>query len=114
MRNSAVIFDIKRGRELREEAISAVRKHAHEQWKKDAFTAVIAVALKHDEFTTDRVWKKLAEDCPDSYTHEPRAMGAIMRDAGKEEICIRTNRVEDSARVSCHLRPLAVWRSLIR
>ena len=97
---------------LRDEAIDRVEMHAAEEWRADALRAVEACALARGYFTTDHVWA-LLEAAESTGTHEPRAMGAIMRKAANEGYCERTNVTQQSKRPRCHRRPVRVWRSLV-
>lgn len=102
-----VLFDLGEGQRLKEEAIDRVERNAAEEWKRVAYEAVRMVCNQRQEFTTDDVWR-LLRDKPD----EPRAMGAIMRQAARSGLCYKTDRVIESAIPTCHRRPVAVWRSL--
>ena len=94
-----------------EEAIQRAGEHAHPEWLAEARDAVYIVALRKPQFTTDDVWDAMAE--VKVTTHEPRAIGAVMRSAAKEGICAPTLTYLNSRRRACHLRPLRVWKSLI-
>lgn len=102
-------FDPEESARRREEAIRRVESNADEKWKADAFQAVASIAREQSFLTTDDVWGKVSGDG----THEPRAMGAIMRQAASAELIEATERYEQSGRVACHRRPLRVWRSLV-
>lgn len=49
----------------------------------------------------------------DARTHEPRALGALMREAARAGDIEATDAWALSERVACHRRPLRVWRSLL-
>lgn len=95
---------------VRDEAIDRVARGMDPDWRNAAAAAVTMVALARDEFTTDDVWDALREV---DDAREPRALGAIMRQAQRQGLCVKTDRVVNSRRVECHARPVAVWRSLI-
>jgi hypothetical protein len=44
--------------------------------------------------------------------HEPRALGALMREAARNGLIEATDRVRPSERPQCHMNPKRVWRSL--
>lgn len=103
-------FDAAAGDAAREEAIHRVEKHADDAWKEAALHAVASCARKRPFLTTDDVWAQMVG--PDE-THEPRAMGAVMRQAQAAGFIQPTFRYEQSLRVACHRRPLRVWQSLV-
>lgn len=73
----------------RERAIVLVAEHANVSWKDVALVAVRLTAERQDTFISDDVWDTLAELFPEFDTHEPRAMGAVMRQAVKAGYCVR-------------------------
>lgn len=95
----------------RDEALGRVESNATDEWKEAALDAVRYVAGKRREFTTDAVWSILERSRID--THEPRAMGAIMRVAASHGYCESTDRTRQSVRPECHARPIRIWRSLM-
>lgn len=94
----------------REDAIVRANRHADEQWKSLTFSFIRQLAESLPEFTTDHVWAWLQE-YPDVATHEPRALGSMMREAYKLGWIVPTDRYENSVRPECHARPVKVWRS---
>lgn len=90
-----------------EEAIEQVEGNADDEWLADARAVVRRLAETHPEFTTDDVWRSLAS------TREPRALGAVMRQAAAEGIVENTHQTVPSTRPECHARPVTVWRSLL-
>ncbi len=103
--------DKKLGDLLKEVAIARVAT-AHSKWVDVAMVAVRIIAERRGEFTTDAVWHVL-ERAGIVTAIEPRAMGAAMRRASREGVCVPTPRTSKSVRPACHRRPLQVWRSLI-
>lgn len=95
------------GAALRDKAIADVER-ANKEFVACGLIAVRVVALRREEFTTDAVWHVLKATPP-----EPRAMGAVMRKAVMEKMCVATDRTVLSTRPDCHRRPVRVWRSLI-
>jgi hypothetical protein len=88
-----------------------VEANADLNWMAAAHTAVALLAMNCDEFTTDEMWAALREV---DATHEPRAMGAVMRAAARHGLIVKTDRVRNSVRPECHARPVAIWRSLVQ
>ena len=109
---SDTLFDVRdlTGEELQVEALVRVERNANAEWLQVAFLCVIDVARIMRTFTTDDVWQRVG--LLGVTTHEPRAMGAVMRRAVREGLCVPTDRYEKSARPECHARPVRIWRSL--
>lgn len=97
-----------------DKAIERVEAHADADWKAAAFEAVVWLAERRAELTTDGVWAALDRLDPDAATHERRAMGPIMRQAVREGVIEATDRYHISVRPECHGNPKRVWRSLIQ
>ena len=77
-------------------------------WPLLAFIALNEVAKKREFFTTDDVQRIFPDEPP-----EPRAWGPVMKRAAQKGLIEKTGRVRKSAKVSCHRREKAVWRSLV-
>lgn len=99
---------VKAGEAGREEGIARADEHANEQWKQEALEMIRLTALFHQFFTSSLVWDRIS-----AATHEPRAMGALMRRAEKHGWIEPTDQFLCSVRPSQHRRPLRVWRSKI-
>lgn len=93
------------------DAIQQAEDHADHDWLYDAFNAVQQLAQHRATLSTDDVWKYLNDRSLTS-THEPRALGAIMRRAAKEKIIRKTGTYATSKRAECHNRPVMIWQSL--
>ena len=104
-------YETEQAEAARDEAIARVEHNADRNWMVAAQTAVAFLAMTCDEFTTDEMWEALREV---DATHEPRAMGAVMRAAARRGLVVKTDRVRNSVRPECHARPVAVWRSLVQ
>jgi hypothetical protein len=113
MDNQPSLFDYAEALEAQREAIERVDKNADPQWKIDMLEAVKSVAARLVKFTSDDVWEELANKS-DSETHEPRALGAIMKKAASLGIVVGTSEYQPSKRVACHARPVRVWTSLVQ
>jgi hypothetical protein len=99
------------GRAAADASIAQVAAAADPTWARLAVLAVVAVATAHEEFTTDDVWTWL-EACSVT-THEPRALGAVMRTKRAKEVATPTERYRPSDRPECHARPVRIWRSKV-
>lgn len=101
--------EAKTGAQLRDEAIQQVEEHADPDWKDVAYRVVATLTETMSEFTTDDVWYELQRS-PNS-THEPRALGAVMRRAARDGLIVPTDRYRESTRPICHRSPKRVWRA---
>ena len=100
--------DMSESRLAKEEAIDRVERHANEEWKEAAFRVGVWVAGQKQFITSDDIWLNLEVHLQ---THEPRAMGAIMRRLAREGYIEVTDRYRPSVRLECHMRKIQVWRS---
>jgi len=100
----------------RDEAIARVDRNADDEWKRRALSVIEWLAHQTDEFTTDEVWDGLAglAGFPGGATHEPRALGAMMKRAAKHGLIEATDRYRNSVRPECHARPVRIWASRVR
>lgn len=99
-------FDAAAAAAARDKAIDRVEGGSVE-WQDEALLAVEQLARRKPELTTDDLWSVLEPPA------EPRAAGAVMRRAVREQLIERTERTRKSLRVACHRRDLRVWRSLV-
>lgn len=89
--------------------LQSVLDNANPAWVKAVKKSIMQAARKYRTFTTDDVWAGLVEQ--DVTTHEPRAIGAIMRLAAKKKVIEKVPGVYiKSRRAACHGRPLQAWR----
>jgi hypothetical protein len=95
----------------RDEAVTRVGAHADVDWVAHILDVIYCLAVAQEEITTDDVWATVGEVAA---THEPRALGAVMRQAARLGYLRVTDRYVPSARAACHARPVRVWESLIR
>ena len=105
------LLDVIEAETAKSEALERVEANADPSWKKQAMTIVKQLASSRSEFTTDDVWEALFQADVDM-PHEPRALGAMMRNCAHEGRIVATDRYVPSARIACHRRPVRVWRSL--
>lgn len=89
--------------EARDRAIDIVEANMPNDWREEASRIIFRLARTCDEFTTDEVWAGLSQP------PEPRALGAVMRQAQRDGWIRPTDRVRNSVRVECHARPVRVW-----
>jgi hypothetical protein len=101
--------DRRSGAQRRDEALRRVEQHADPQWSDKALQAARLACSFGAEFSTDEVWS-LLEAAGVSPPREPKAMGAIMRKAGRLGLCEATERTKISTRPDCNARPVRIWR----
>ena len=99
------------GEEARAEAVTRVSDHADPGWMTHALDAVLDLARTQEKVTSDDVWEVL--DDVGTETHDNRAMGAVMTEAGRQEWLHRTDVTVLSRRPINHRRPIRLWTSLI-
>ena len=97
------------GETLRDEALQRAERHAAEKWKQAALEAVEFLARNRSEFTSEAVLEIL-ERSPYT-THEPRAMGAVIRKAHRVGFIEPTDVFVPSVRSRTHRMPKRVWAS---
>lgn len=88
-------------------ALEKVADAADQEWMKAAEARVRYLCQTRVEWTGDDVWDGLQN----VHTKEPRALGAVIRQAAKDGWCIPTERYQKSRRPESHRRPLQVWES---
>lgn len=96
-----------------DEAIERVERHADDDWKRLAYRAVRWLASTRAEFTAEDAGDALRRYYPDAQTHEPRAMGPIMKRAQRDGIIEATDHFRRSDRPESHCCPKQIWASLI-
>lgn len=92
------------GELARDVAIDKVERHAPADWLRRTYR-LIEDMTRGRTFTTDDLWAALGPDVP----HEPRAMGAVIRDARLRALITPTGAYKKSSRPECHARPILVW-----
>lgn len=93
------------GERNREEGMARAEAGAPQDWKERAMQAVVDVARRGVEFTTDEVWAALGDEHPP----ESRAMGPIMRNSARDGVIVKTDRVRETNRPEANCRPVAIW-----
>jgi len=91
-------------------AIKKAGDNADPTWFKEALDAVKHCALTLGEFTTDDVWEVLTNRNIDA-TREPRALGAVIRNAKSLKLIVPTGNYRRSNRPECHMNPKMIWRA---
>lgn len=102
------LLDTSPARVARDHAIDTVEANAHDEWLATADRIVRHLAAVGLPFTTDDVWSRL--DARGVTTHEPRALGAVIRKAARRGLIATTGDYRKSVRPECHARPVAVWK----
>jgi hypothetical protein len=87
-----------------EQAIDQVEANASVEWNAEADAAVRHLCSNRQSITSDDVWALMS-----SKTHEPRAMGAVMRRAYRDGLIIPIDRWVQTQRASAHKRPVRIW-----
>jgi hypothetical protein len=105
------LLDLAAAITARDNAVTRVGAHADPDWVEQTLDVIYCLAVSHDEITTDDIWQTVGEVAA---THEPRALGSVMRQAARLGYVRATDRYTPSARPACHARPVRVWASLIR
>lgn len=109
MTTEPTLFDPVEAQAAATEALQRAEAHADPDWKDKAREIILELARIRVEFTTDEVWGEL--DAAGLETREPRALGALMREAAANHFIAPTDRYRPSRRVACHGRPIRIWRS---
>ena len=112
MTDQPSLFDEPQAIALAEEAIEQVGLNADQVWASEALKVVQMLSIQRHDFTTDDVWEWMNQLHPTMTTHEPRAMGAVMRKASADRLCAPTERYSKSLRPECHRRPIRIWQGL--
>lgn len=94
-----------------EQSLEQVKENANRLWYDAALRIVYDLCGSREEFNTDHVHRELAKTM--HTTQEPRALGAVMREAAKNGWCTASGMFVKSVRPECHSRPIPVWQSEI-
>lgn len=106
-------FSPERAEAKKDEAVKRASQHANPFWKLEMMKVIRQVCVQNADFTADAIMELYAQDTTRPQTHNDRALGGLMKTAANRGYCVPTGAFRNSCRVSCHRRPLAVWRSLI-
>jgi len=103
------LLDLIAATEAKNEALTQVTANADPQWATACYNIIVSIATTTTAFTTDNIWQAL-HDAALPTPHEPRVLGAILRQACADGLITPTDTYIPSARVACHARPIRVWR----
>lgn len=92
---------------LAQDGMDRAEDHADDTWLLAAKRVVWDLIQLGQPFTTDAVWERL--DALGVRTHEPRALGAVMRAAASAGYLTNTGSYFKSQRPDCHSRPVPLW-----
>lgn len=95
----------------RDEAIARVDAHADVDWKAQAYATGIRIAEREEYLISEDIWQALVD--AGVHTHEPRAMGAVMKRLSRSKVIAPTDRFITSPSPLGHGRPSRMWESLI-
>lgn len=95
----------------RDEAITRVDAHADVDWKAAAYATGIRIAEREEYLISEDIWQALVD--AGVHTHEPRAMGAVMKRLSHDKVIAPTDRFITSPSPLGHGRPSRMWESLI-
>ena len=91
---------------LAQAAMDAAEAAADEGWLRCARSELKALIEAGEPFTTDHIWYRLER--LGVTTHEPRALGALIRQAAKASL-IQRQGYTPTTRPEAHARPIPVW-----
>jgi hypothetical protein len=91
-------------------ALDRVETHANPAWKERVNATIARLAHAHAEITTDMVWASLGDDVA---THEPRALGPLMKSAATRGLIEKTARTTQCTRPVRNGGDVRVWRSRV-
>ena len=103
------LFDAAKGEAAKEEAIARVEVNASRAWLDAAWDALLWACRGLAEMTSDDVWDRLWDRNVPA-PHEPRALGPVMRRAGREGLLRPTSTFRPSAMPQNHRRPVRVYQ----
>lgn len=90
-------------------AMARVHAHADPAWLAQAYRAIQDLCARELYVTSDSVWALLDERGVPS-PREPRALGAVMRQAARDGLLEASGEYVQSEREACHSRPVQKWR----
>ena len=90
--------------DLADEAIARAEAHANEEWSETFYKTICLFADEGLWFTSAEVCAAMPDDVS---THEPRAIGAVLRRAKRNGLIATTDHYRQTG---SHGRPQRVWR----
>ena len=94
----------------RDNAIRRADVHANKDWKTVAYEVGQILARDNDNLISEDIMEAMPLWVS---THEPRALGAVMRRLAKNGFIVATSEYVRSTSPLGHARPSVVWRSLV-
>lgn len=88
--------------DLLDDALQRVEEHADPDWKTTAYDVLVGLARRDGEWTTDDFWLAMRAQHPTVTTHEPRALGALIRRLLRDGLVEKTGRFSESVRPEAH------------
>ena len=104
------LFDEGIAEQKKQEALDQVESNANPEWVQAARAAVKRVAENKPYFTSDDVWIELEQNSTIT-THNPAAMGAVMKFVQSSKLGEATGKHKPSIRTKTHKRQLMIWKS---
>lgn len=95
----------------RDDAIQRVDAHADSEWKTLAYDTGMRIAACQESLMSEDIWQALSDQ--GVHTHEPRAMGAVMKRLHADKVIRPTDRFVKSPSPLGHGRPSRIWESLV-
>lgn len=90
-------------------AINKVESNADPAWLAKAYGLLRDLCASQLYLTSDDLWLAL-DGAGVPVPHEPRALGAVMRQAARDGLIESTGTYVPSEREACHARPVQKWR----
>jgi hypothetical protein len=106
-------FDPDEGSKGKRDGMGRAERHADPEWLRVMLISALEVAKRKPYFTTDDLEKWRLAHYPNHTTHEHRALGPVMIEAAKQEICEKTGDWIESNQKVCHRRPMRIWWSKV-
>jgi hypothetical protein len=114
MVTTAQVIALKASFAAKHEAMERVDRNANAQWKKVMYALGVETAKRMPHLTSDEIFDLYDATLQTAWTHEKRALGAVMQRLARDGI-IRKSALphRPSRRKTLHASPLQVWDSLI-
>ena len=100
------------GKDGKRDGMGRAERHADPYWWSCMLEAGREAALRKPYLYTDDIVRWCKEHHPNASTHEPRAIGPLMRELCRTEVILPTQDWVQSTQAQCHRRPMQVWFSL--
>lgn len=98
-------LDLQIAQAARDISLERAERGATEAWKREAYDLVKGRYYPGGEFTSDDIWAAGLQK-----PAEPRALGTVLMKLAREGLITKTGRYVQTAQVSRHAAPIAVWR----